>query len=129
MICIRLDGGLGNQMFQYACGRALAHEHDTELIYDASSLSQKTDNTTKTVRNLNLNIFNIKAREATENDLAKLKPFFYKVANVLAIKLGFKGIVTSRYFIEQTFSYDKRIKNVADNCLLVGYWQSPLYFN
>ena len=33
MIYVRLNGGLGNQMFQYACGRALAHEHHTELIY------------------------------------------------------------------------------------------------
>ncbi len=31
MIKVRVSGGLGNQLFQYACGRALAHKHHVPL--------------------------------------------------------------------------------------------------
>ena len=31
-----LKGRLGNQMFQYAAGRALAERHETELVLDTS---------------------------------------------------------------------------------------------
>ncbi len=36
MICIQLSGGLGNQLFQYAFGRSLSHDLDTELYVDIS---------------------------------------------------------------------------------------------
>ena len=36
VIVVRLAGGLGNQMFQYAAGRSLAERHDTELVLDTS---------------------------------------------------------------------------------------------
>ena len=37
MIVVRLMGGLGNQMFQYAFGRRLAYEHGLPLKLDAES--------------------------------------------------------------------------------------------
>ena len=37
MITVRLIGGLGNQMFQYACGRALADRMQTQLSFDLSA--------------------------------------------------------------------------------------------
>jgi Glycosyl transferase family 11 len=36
MIVVQLSGGLGNQMFQYATGRALAARHGTQLVLDSS---------------------------------------------------------------------------------------------
>lgn len=37
MIYTRLVGGLGNQLFQYAAGLALAQRHRTECILDVSA--------------------------------------------------------------------------------------------
>ena len=34
MIIVQLYGGLGNQMFQYATGRALSLKNDTDLKLD-----------------------------------------------------------------------------------------------
>ena len=35
MIITRFHGGIGNQMFQYAAGRALAIKHGTRLLADS----------------------------------------------------------------------------------------------
>ncbi|HEX9007036.1 MAG TPA: alpha-1,2-fucosyltransferase, partial [Bacteroidota bacterium] len=39
MIIVRLRGGLGNQMFQYAAARRLAHVRNASLGLDVSSLA------------------------------------------------------------------------------------------
>ena len=36
MIVIKLQGGLGNQMFQYAIGRILAEKNGVDLLIDNS---------------------------------------------------------------------------------------------
>jgi hypothetical protein len=38
MIVVQLSGGLGNQMFQYATGRALAARHGAQLVLDSSGI-------------------------------------------------------------------------------------------
>lgn len=40
MIIVRLNGGLGNQLFQYAAGRRLAHFHDVPLKFDVSGFEK-----------------------------------------------------------------------------------------
>ena len=54
MIISRIIGGLGNQLFQYAAGRALAIKHNTELKLDINSF------TTYKLHNYSLQHFNIK---------------------------------------------------------------------
>ena len=36
MITVKIMGGLGNQLFQYAFGRSLSIDLDTELFFDLS---------------------------------------------------------------------------------------------
>jgi hypothetical protein len=53
-----LIGGLGNQMFQYAAGRALAHREGARLVLDTSPLRIKGDHTPRT---FGLHAFRIQA--------------------------------------------------------------------
>ncbi len=130
MICVSINGGLGNQMFQYACGRALAVKHNTSLILDLSSLNKNLDNSPTTNRSFELSrVFKINLPEASAEDLKNLKSIVYKAVNMLAFKLGFKGIQMSKYFIENKFSYNRNINKVGKDCYLSGYWQSPNYFD
>ena len=39
MIISQIIGGLGNQMFQYAAGRAVSLEHREELLLDTSGFA------------------------------------------------------------------------------------------
>jgi hypothetical protein len=126
MICIQLIGGLGNQMFQYACGRSLAYRHKTALIFDTSHLKKKKGGITS--RSYSLDIFNIQGAEISEAELKKTRPRIYRIFNSLSIKLRHKGIQTSTYFIENKFSYNAGIEKTSGNCFLSGYWQSQRYF-
>ena len=117
MILIPLNGGLGNQMFQYACGKALALKHKTPLVLSFSLLNQNANGTTK--RSLELEVFRVKINEAGVEDLKRLKPILYRAVNVLAFKLGFKGIQMSKYFIENKFSYNSNIKKRRERLFFV----------
>ena len=43
MICVRLEGGLGNQLFQHAAARALARRHRTAVVWDLQALVTQSD--------------------------------------------------------------------------------------
>ena len=49
MIIVRLKGGLGNQLFQYALGRNLAIQHQTDLILDTTSFEKDHLRTARTL--------------------------------------------------------------------------------
>lgn len=122
MIIIKLSGGLGNQMFQYALGKHLANKHQTELILDASIFS------TQTLRNYELNVFSITEKHITAGQIRKyvssqssgaLKNIIEKIQNRIS---GYKMI------IEKHFHFDPEILNSPKNSYLTGYWQSEKYF-
>lgn len=130
MICVNINGGLGNQMFQYACGKALAIKNNTSLVLDLSLMNKVKGSSRATKRSFELSdVFNVHSTEASVAELKRIKPIEYRALNVFAIKLGLKGIQKSKYFIENKFSFDPNIKKVGKDCYLSGYWQSPKYFD
>jgi len=129
MICVRLNGGLGNQMFQYACGRSLALKHKTELLLDTTWYSESTRNNIGTAREFEMfEVFpNLDATVANKKDLHKYKLPYYNTLNSLSNRLGFGNIQTSNYFIETSFSYNSKVNKISNKCYLMGYWQSQKY--
>lgn len=127
MIIVKLMGGLGNQMFQYALGRAMAIKHNTTLRLDLSFLHDRTPRKNFIFRDFDLDVFDLHAEFATPDDL---RPFFFKPKNTTQhyfIRLAhlFNPYC---YYREQYFYFDPDVFSLPANTYLDGYWQSPKYF-
>ena len=66
MVIVSLEGGLGNQMFQYAAGRAVAARHGTELKLDVSPFRHYT------LHRYALSPFRIRESFASEEELSRV---------------------------------------------------------
>ena len=129
MIVVKLMGGLGNQMFQYACGRALAEKYNSKLALDLSWFDNQL------LRKYELdqwNIINVKILSKNEaKNIHSLEDF--------VLKFSYKSIWHWLYnsFFYPNLSFIKEIKTgwfqeidmrSTRNIYLKGYWQSEKYF-
>jgi len=113
-------GGLGNQMFQFACGRALAHRHSVELKLDHSFLENRKHQEGFTYRNYELNAFGINLR-INDIELKKVQIMRY-ISKILTMQHYYK-------YVEEKDPYRANI--IFPNypkLYLSGYFQSEKYF-
>lgn len=127
MIVIRLKGGMGNQMFQYAFAKGLAATLKTEVEIDCSLLLDRARRNGFIYRDYDLTIFNIEERFRVNpvvlKTLYKFKSSTFGNWLKRIITLG-KPIVKEKHF-----HADKSIiKDPQDNVIYDGWWQSELYF-
>jgi len=126
MIIVNLTGGLGNQMFQYAFGKAIATKLKADLKLHF------TDALFNTKRLYALDVFNISASIATPEDLKKfniiqncvINRVQYLVAERLGVQFN-KHIITQRY----PYVFDNKYLSIKDNSYIQGFWQDTRYFN
>ena len=124
MITVLLNGGLGNQLFQYAAGRALAEKHDVELLLDLSRLQHPKPGDTP--RCFELAPFNIKASLLAEEGRQPLGSY-----QVCMHRLLLKASIPlwgSIILKEQGCGFDPLILRAPSSCILDGFWQSECYF-
>jgi len=122
MIIVRLMGGLGNQLFQYAAGRRLAEIHQTTLKYDLTFLLDRTPKKNFTFRDFDLPIFNITVNVASDSEINA----YYNTIN--RAKRKFLPTYPNPYFKERFFHFDPSVLQLPDNCYLDGHWTSDKYF-
>ncbi|MCW3789193.1 alpha-1,2-fucosyltransferase [Plebeiibacterium sediminum] len=125
MIISKIQGGLGNQLFQYATGRMLSLKHNVPLLLD---LSWFENNQRDTKREFKLNKFNCQYSVASYNDLLA---FEHKPSNFFITKLKkLEDIIHSRkVIVEHSFkNINPHIFKAPKNTFLSGYWQSEAYF-
>jgi hypothetical protein len=120
MIIVSLCGGLGNQLFQYAVARRLAHVRDVELVTDLSWYDTVIDNVTP--RKYELSQYQIQARAMSASEIFSRALFTHRILKRLPLPRRLKLIR------EKSFSFDPRILTLPDNIYLDGYWQSHKYF-
>lgn len=116
MIIVKLRGGLGNQLFQYALGRHLAVLNQTELKLDVSLLDEIND---WTYRTYGLGEFNIKATLATKDEIKRLQGIWGGFAKFLGLQISVS---------EPHFHFYAPILSLKEDVYLEGYWQSEKYF-
>ena len=121
MIITKIKGGLGNQLFQYAAGRAVALHHKVPLKLDTTIFE-----TYKLHNGYRLDQFAIQAEIAADNEIINLKGR----NNVLFSALRKAGLVKRKsYFKEKRSSYFDASVFKNNSVYLDGYWQNELYFS
>ena len=117
MIIVRLSGGLGNQIFQYAAGRVLALRRNTDLALDLRFFQRDR------LRNYALAPFSLKTASLDQVSLPPSR------RNPLAFALW--RMTKGRRFTycrERSFSFDPAVLKLGPDTYLHGYWQSENYF-
>lgn len=132
MIRVSLFGGLGNQMFQYAAGKALARRHGVELGFDLGGFQIDR------LRGFLLNRLQIpeamREREESSNQVGATGYFFralrrQRVERVMAM-IGLPGLRSSpNNYREPHFHFDPAFETLGPDTELFGYFQSERYFS
>lgn len=122
MIIVRLKGGLGNQLFQYALGYALSRKFECALKVDAGFFE------TQGLRSFDLAKFSVPFELAEKSECIRLgAPINFR--NKIIKKLGLNNILFPRYVEESaTFIYEDRLASFGPPVYLDGYWQNLKYF-
>jgi hypothetical protein len=133
MIIVRLEGGLGNQMFQYALGRHLSIINNTELKIELSAFDKNSYSNKTTYRGFQLTAFKLNYKVANKGDIQSVKnsiPDFSERLKYRLMRLKTTPYYRKNEIYETTvFRFDENILKVGKNTYLVGYWQSSFYFN
>jgi len=125
-VLVRLIGGLGNQMFQYAAARAVAVRCDAPLMLDISWFASETE------RRFALSPFRIRAGKL---DLAPSRPPRNSRWNMIFQRFAHRfnrRVATHKFGIpiyrEGSFRYDSCVQTLQAPVYMDGYFQSEKYF-
>jgi len=125
MIIVKIIGGLGNQMFQYALGKNLALLNKVEVKFDITWFDNFGENTTP--RYYSLQEFNIIDNIASRKEIEKFRKY-EKLSGKRHFLYNFFIANDSIYIKEKKVEFDKEILEIKNNVYLFGYWQSEKYF-
>lgn len=116
MIIVKIIGGLGNQMFQYAYSKNL-EQKGYKVKIDISSFE------TYKLHGYQLDYYDIDLQISTkeENDKFYKNNIFFKILK----KIGFNF---SKSIGEKSLLFDHRLLEIEDNNYVDGYFQSENYF-
>lgn len=128
MIVVRVQGGLGNQLFQYALACSLSYSNNIEVVLDTSFYNGIFGDDKATKRQFLLTKFMItEMRCIQDTDLVLQKDLISKGKRFL--ERVFLPYYKCSYIRERKKSFDQNIFKISRNAYLDGYWQSYLYFN
>jgi len=123
-IIIHLQGGLGNQLFQYATAKAISESYQVNLLLDDSWFYQTfTDITARPFLLHNLQVFETRV---THRNLSSSNKYLNKI-NLLLPRLNEVVINCPKPFKFEDKLFCREI-NPAKNYYLIGYLQSFRYF-
>lgn len=123
-VIARIEGGLGNQLFQYAAARSLADRLGCNLALDLRGLDENGD------RPFQLDLYNIRASIASPQQLQNLPHWHPSRRGRIRSDLSqiAPAFFSFPVFWPRSFAFDHRFEKISQPVYLVGYWQSEKYF-
>ena len=130
MIVVKIKGGLGNQLFQYAFARAFQEKRcDDKLILDVSGFEKDKQ------RNFSLSNFELSNKCYVEESSKynarydRLTNQFLRVATKIMPRIAFKYLSRKGILVWDRIDYIEIPKIDNENVYINGYWQSEKYFS
>ena len=115
--------GLGNQMFQYAMGRALADRLDVPLKLDLTGCKNHPS------RPFALDQLRVPVEEATLEEIHALRPEPSRLRRQIERAGLLRRKTSAHCFVESRFyAFDPRVLELEAPVYLEGFWQSTRYF-
>ena len=116
MIIVKLIGGLGNQMFRYAAGKALSEKHGVEFKIDITAYEKYK------LPAYQLDYFLITAGKATPKEIPAFSSRIESIFGFL------KPYPKKKVYHEPHFHFDKHFFTLPNSIYLNGHFQSEKYF-
>lgn len=120
MIAFRAQGGLGNQLFQYAAARRLALQNRCPLVVDQHWFDHPRSG--ETPRPFELTRYSVVMRLATPFELTCWAPMRSRWGRYLS------PLLPLRLVRERGFEFNPEVLSTPPNSYLSGFWQSEAYF-
>lgn len=124
MILVELNGGIGNQMFQYAAAKSLALHKKTILKLDVTPASHKSMPQELKARPFDLHYFDLPDPIAASLEIAS----FLTTKQLGKIIEKTKANHKRKIYREPFFHYDENFFKANGDVFLKGLWQSEKYF-
>ncbi|MGH0001039.1 alpha-1,2-fucosyltransferase [Pseudovibrio ascidiaceicola] len=116
-LIVRIRGGIGNQLFQYAFGRKIALETGMKLRFDHSEYEQYFN------RSYCLNLFKTQGLSATESEMSAVLWPAQAFGQTVKICRKFYPFYQRRYIREDELLRDGDTPVFKQSAYLDGYWQ------
>lgn len=126
MQIVKIIGGLGNQLFQYAFGKALEENTGMKVFYDLEDFNEKYK-----LRKISLQHFNVRLDFADPKEIKRLKSLYNKIRyGIYDLSNGlFINENRLNYYKEENSFFNKKAFSLNNDVYIAGYWQSEKYFS
>ncbi len=121
MIYVKLMGGLGNQMFQYAFGKAFSLKHKIPFAADLSFYEETHPLSEVTPREFEIDVFNIHF-----DSIVKKEPYLFFEHSLL--KRVERKLKANHFLDEVGFDFQENLLSFHDDVVFKGYFQTEKYF-
>ena len=120
-----LTGGIGNQLFSFAAGKAFSQICDREVLFDLTDVGKGFTNHGSSILTLNLDLTVSPSKSLISQCLTRIRNRF----NYTFKKFARKILLSTGNYFSHEIGYDSKLFEIGNVRKVQGYFQSWRYFD